>query len=168
MNKKFCQKCNGITYYEDELPNVCCKCSKPFASTVLANIKPSITLELEENEDVELEQKSRQKFNKPNKFKPKMFGRRRETEENEDNYEDDDTPPETDLDFDSVKLEIEQFDNARQKTTLGQLAQDRGPKEKIQRQGKIKKISKKQFEEIWQNDFKGGRQNSQEIGIGGE
>ena len=164
--KKYCVSCNFPNEVSD-LVNIqfCQKCGKKFASAVASSIKTPISLELEEeNEDVEVEQKPRPKPDKFSNFKNKLSARRRETE---DNYEDDDSPPETninDIDLDNLKIEIEPLDTNRNKTTLGNLALDKGEKTKIDKPRNNKKISNKEFLKTWESELKSSRQSSKEIG----
>jgi len=63
MSKKYCLHCNFGTEFSDIPPKFCSNCSKPFASTIAANVTESIppvksrrkTIILEDNEEDDIE-----------------------------------------------------------------------------------------------------------------
>lgn len=139
MNKKFCNKCNGATLYEDEIPNACSKCGHLFANASLPHIQPAEVV-------------------RPPK---KVIARQIEEEYEEDaddvEYEQIRRP--------IKKMEVEcNLPKKNRGQTFGDLALDKSEKVKTFRQ-KGKKVNLKSFEKEWVQDLsKSNRQNSSEIG----
>ena len=139
MNKKFCQSCNQITYYEDKLPAGCSHCLQPFAGTVLASIKPAqIVRPIKRAVAKQIEQ------------------------ENEEIIPDEEYQETRHHDF---KVEIEVTKPQRQRETLGGIALDRSEKFTINRPREKATKNKKKFQEDWAASFdKGNKNNSIELG----
>lgn len=140
MNKKFCNKCNGISYYEDELPNLCSKCGNIFGNAAAAQIQPIQVV-------------------RPIK---KIVARQIEEE-----YQEEITDEEYEQNSHHTlpKVELDYHIPARQRETLRGLALDKSEKMNVSRPHNKLIKNKKKFEENWSSDFeKNTRKNSSEIG----
>lgn len=158
MNKKFCQKCNKPTFYEDSLPRGCSHCLSPFASTTASQSFPEVEFEEESPRPV-------MKIKRPQKeqteYRPQSARLKRRSEPEYE--EDDENNYETSGEFEPPEIEVENIPE-RQRIRAENIVFDKStaPKE-VYNRPKLK-LNKKQIEEDFRNSInKGGKNNPIEI-----
>lgn len=165
MNKKFCQKCNQVTFYEDSLPKGCSHCLSPFASTLASQASSSFEIELEEPETPPSRPKVRQQ---PIQQEYRPQSSRLNKSGREPDYEDE-IAPESELQIDSFEFAEPEIDinNLPRRNTIRaeNIVFDKnvGRKENLNRQ-KLK-INKKDIDKDFKESInRNGKNNSFELG----